>query len=191
MKRRSFLQGIAASAGAVTLPLPAAAKAATVTTKVTPFHYGWACVYAQMNNGVSAADISRVFKIPMSDAHGLMDRMLTRGVIHPAGLDGRSHPTRAWQPWDRKQAIAAEQERRAANEAKNRPDKANNVIPFYYGWACVYARSNTSVSAADLSRVFGIPAQDAKDLLQRMLDRGIVQPAGSDGRCAPVRIPVT
>lgn len=109
MKRRNFLQGLAASAGATALPLPAVAKvAATTTTKVIPFHYGWACVYAQMNNGVSAADIARVFKIPAHEAAGLMDRMLMRGVIHPPGLDGRSHPTRTWQPWDKRGAAPAE-----------------------------------------------------------------------------------
>ena len=107
MQRRKFLQGMLASAGAATLPAPAFAKVMTPTaTKVIPFHYGWACVYAQMNNGISAADIERVFKIPASDAQGLMDRMLTRGVIHPAGLDGRSHPTKAWEPWDKKTASA-------------------------------------------------------------------------------------
>ncbi len=143
MKRRSFLQGIAASAGAVALPLPAGAKAAAVTGKVIPFHYGWACVYAQMNNGVSAADISRVFKIPMSDAHGLMDRMLTRGVIHPAGLDGRSHPTRAWQPWDKQQAIAKQEAQRKSIEDAERPRVADLFARMIghvtedpsYGWA--------------------------------------------------------
>ena len=103
MQRRNFLQGIAAIAGAVALPLPTFAKAAAMgTTKVVPFHYGWACVYAQMNNGVSATDIARVFRVSPSDASGLMDRMLTRGVIHTPGLDGRSQPTRAWQPWDKR-----------------------------------------------------------------------------------------
>lgn len=106
MKRRSFLQGLAASAGAVVAPvsLPTIAKPAAVTAKVIPFHYGWACVYAQMNNGVSAADIARVFKISNADASELMERMMTRGVIQPPGLDGRSHPTRVWEPWDKKSA---------------------------------------------------------------------------------------
>lgn len=110
MKRRSFLQGLVASAGAavVPVPLPALARPAAAA-KIIPFHYGWACVYAQMNNGVSATDIARVFKISNEDASGLMDRMLTRGVIHPPGLDGRSHPTRAWEPWDKKSALANDQ----------------------------------------------------------------------------------
>lgn len=106
MKRRNFLQGLAASAGATVVPMPVMAKAAAQSTsRVIPFHYGWACVYAQMNNGISAADIERVFRIPHSDAAGLMDRMLMRGVIHPPGLDGRSHPTRAWQPWDKRAPV--------------------------------------------------------------------------------------
>ena len=106
MKRRDFLQGIVASAGAAAAPMPVLAKAAVqTTTKVIPFHYGWACVYAQMNNGISAGDIERVFKVSGAEANGLMDRMLSRGVIRPPGLDGRSHPTRAWEPWDKKSAL--------------------------------------------------------------------------------------
>jgi len=70
MQRRKFLQGMLASAGATALPAPVIAKAAVQTTaKVVPFHYGWACVYAQMNNGVSAADIERVFNISAADGH--------------------------------------------------------------------------------------------------------------------------
>lgn len=103
MRRRKFLQGIVASAGAATLPLPVIAKAAAQTTaKIIPFHYGWACVYAQMNNGVSAGDIERVFRISPHDASSLMDRMLTRGVIGPTGIDGFSRPIRKWEPWDRR-----------------------------------------------------------------------------------------
>lgn len=119
MKRRNFLQGALAGASVAAVPLPAFAKVAATTTKVVPFHYGWACVYAQMNNGVSAADIARVFRLPLSDAHGLMDRMLTRGVIGIPGLDGRAHPTRAWQPWDKRQAIQA-REAKETQRAKNR-----------------------------------------------------------------------
>jgi len=130
MQRRKFLQGMLASAGAAALPAPAIAKVmAPAATKVIPFHYGWACVYAQMNNGISAADIERVFKIPASDAQGLMDRMLTRGVIHPAGLDGRSHPTKAWEPWDKKAAAAkAEAEKAKKDEAaRNAPETGHRA----------------------------------------------------------------
>jgi hypothetical protein len=117
MRRRNFLQGLAASAGATVVPMPAMAKVATQTTsKVIPFHYGWACVYAQMNNGISAADIARVFRIPTADAAHLMDRMLTRGVIHPPGLDGRSHPTRAWQPWDKRTPAGTDSSRKATKQ---------------------------------------------------------------------------
>lgn len=105
MQRRKFLNGVMAGAGAAALPAQILAKAAAQTlAKVVPFHYGWACVYAQMNNGVSVADIERVFNISAADASSRMDRMLTRGVIRPSGLDGRSHPTRAWEPWDDKSA---------------------------------------------------------------------------------------
>ena len=145
MKRRNFLKGLAASAGATALPLPAIAKVATTTTtKVIPFHYGWACVYAQMNNGVSAADIARVFKIPHHEAAGLMDRMLMRGVIHPPGLDGRSHPTRTWQPWDKRGAATGNTETEAEPaEADDRPSVATLlravmdpvVKDSSYGWA--------------------------------------------------------
>ncbi|MCF2906196.1 hypothetical protein L0666_14465 [Octadecabacter sp. CECT 8868] len=121
MQRRKFLQGMMASAGATALPAPVIAKAAKATTaKVVPFHYGWACVYAQMNNGVSAADIERVFRISGADAQGLMDRMLMRGVIRPPGLDGRSHPTRAWEPWDKKSpAPASEDKAKAPDDAQD------------------------------------------------------------------------
>jgi hypothetical protein len=106
MKRRNFLQGIAASAGTAVLPLPVLARAAVQSTaKILPFHYGWACVFARTNNGITAADIGRVFKVSPTQAHGLMDRMLTRGVLRPPGLDGRSHPTRTWEPWDKKTAV--------------------------------------------------------------------------------------
>lgn len=146
MKRRNFLQGLAASAGATVVPLPALAKtAAHATSKVIPFHYGWACVYAQMNNGVSAADIERVFRIPASDAHGLMDRMLTRGVIHTPGLDGRSHPTRAWEPWDKRQALAkAEAEAKARHQEDEKKRSTADLFRAVmapvltdpsYGWA--------------------------------------------------------
>ena len=142
MKRRNFLQGLAASAGATALPLPAFAKVAATTTKVMPFHYGWACVYAQMNNGVSAADIARVFRIPAHEAHGLMDRMLTRGVIHPPGLDGRSHPTRAWQPWDKRGAAvdAAEPDQTDVGEEQSvaalfRAMMAPVLKDASFGWA--------------------------------------------------------
>ncbi|SMX41810.1 helix-turn-helix domain-containing protein [Octadecabacter ascidiaceicola] len=144
MKRRNFLQGIAASAGAATFPVPTFAKAAAVgTTKVIPFHYGWACVYAQMNNGVSAADIARVFRISPSDASGLMDRMLMRGVIHAPGLDGRAQPTRAWQAWDKRAPeIPAETESKhdVSNENQALLSKFNAVMAHVvtdpsYGWA--------------------------------------------------------
>ena len=185
MQRRKFLQGIVAASGAAALPLPATAKVATgAATKVIPFHYGWACVYAQMNNGVSAADIARVFKIPMSDANGLMERMLSRGVIYPPGLDGRSHPTRAWQPWDQKQAIAQEQKRRKANEQKK--PNLSNVIPFYYGWACVYARKSNGVSAADIARVFSLSNADAEALLRQMQENGVVHQANHEGKSEPI-----
>ncbi|MCF2871366.1 hypothetical protein L0664_09850 [Octadecabacter sp. G9-8] len=99
MKRREFLTGIAATVGATALPLPTLAKAATHTTaKVLPFHYGWACVFARTNNGITATDIQRVFNVSQSEASSLMDRMLTRGVLRPPGLDGRSHATRTWEP---------------------------------------------------------------------------------------------
>ncbi len=120
MHRRRFLQGMIATAGATALPAPVISKAAThATTKVVPFHYGWACVYAQMNNGVSAADIERVFKISPHEAQGLMDRMLTRGVIRPPGLDGRSHPTRAWEPWDKKTKAATKHQDTDESELNN------------------------------------------------------------------------
>ncbi|HCP81741.1 MAG TPA: hypothetical protein DIT67_09170 [Octadecabacter sp.] len=144
MQRRNFLQGIAASAGAATLPLPAFAKAAAVgTSKVVPFHYGWACVYAQMNNGVSAADISRVFHISPRDAAGLMDRMLMRGVIHAPGLDGRSQPTRAWQPWDKRAPVAqakTETQHHMSDENRSLLNKFKTVMAHVvadpsYGWA--------------------------------------------------------
>ncbi|MEN8918995.1 MAG: helix-turn-helix domain-containing protein [Octadecabacter sp.] len=144
MKRRNFLQGIAASAGAAAMPLPTFAKAAAMgTTKVIPFHYGWACVYAQMNNGVSAADIARVFRISPSDASGLMDRMFARGVIHAPGLDGRSHPTRAWQPWDKRTPAApthAETKHRISDENRSLLSKFDAVMAHVvthpsYGWA--------------------------------------------------------
>lgn len=86
MRRRNFLKGALASAGAAALPAPAIAKIATVAAhKVVPFHYGWACVFAQMNDGITAADIERVFKISANDANGLMDRMLMRGVLRAPG----------------------------------------------------------------------------------------------------------
>ena len=144
MKRRNFLQGIAASAGAATLPLPSLAKvAAAGTTKVVPFHYGWACVYAQMNNGVSAADIARVFRISPQDASGLMDRMLTRGVIQMPGLDGRAHPTRPWQPWDKRTPAATRDTARSdstPDETATLSDKFRAMIAHVtqhpsYGWA--------------------------------------------------------
>lgn len=145
MKRRNFLQGLAASAGATVVPMPAVAKLAAQTTgKVIPFHYGWACVYAQMNNGVSAADIARVFRIPVSDASGLMDRMLTRGVIHPPGLDGRSHPTQAWQPWDKRAPVTPENAKdpsRGGDDQKRTPQEMFRAImsPVLgdpsFGWA--------------------------------------------------------
>lgn len=127
MKRRSFLQGLAASAGAAALPLPATARtAAAATNKIIPFHYGWACVYAQMNNGVSPADIERVFRVSPADAGKLFDRMLTRGVIHAPGLDGRSHPTRAWQPWDKKAPAAADRSSEKPRDADtSEPSVAN------------------------------------------------------------------
>ena len=129
MERRKFLQGIAAGAGASVLPLPAIAKVAIPTTaKVVPFHYGWACVYAQMNNGVSAADIARVFKISLTDANGLMERMLTRNVIGPIGLDGRAHPTRAWQPWDKRQALKAAEQAKADKRLKAENTDDTNVV---------------------------------------------------------------
>jgi len=143
MQRRNFLQGIAASAGAVALPLPAFAKAAAIgTTKVVPFHYGWACVYAQMNNGVSAADIARVFRVSHDDAAGLMDRMLMRGVIHAPGLDGRSQPTRAWQPWDKRTPQAttkSDTKHRISNENRSLLNKFQAVMAHVvthpsYGW---------------------------------------------------------
>ena len=122
MERRKFLQSVAAGAGAMALPLPAFAKVASqAATKVVPFHYGWACVYAQMNNGVSAADIARVFRIAPTDAQGLMDRMLTRGVIGPIGIDGRAHPTRAWQPWDKRKALEATEARNKARAESEEP----------------------------------------------------------------------
>jgi len=188
MKRRNFLQGIAATAGAAALPLPTTAKVATgAATKVIPFHYGWACVYAQMNNGIAAADISRVFGIPVTDAQGLMTRMLDRGVIYPAGLDGRSRPTRAWQPWDKKQTIARQKERRAANGEEKPAATADTVIPFYFGWACVFVRKNTGASAADISRVFNIPQIDADALVEQMSQRGIIEPLDTNGRSRPIQ----
>lgn len=115
MKRRDFLRGAVASVGATALPLPAIGKvAATATAKVIPFHYGWACVFAQMNDGITSADIERVFNISPQDANGLMERMWTRGVLRPADLDGRCRATRAWEPWDKKQAAKAEAERAEA-----------------------------------------------------------------------------
>ena len=103
------------------LPLPAFAKIAVPTvTKVVPFHYGWACVYAQMNNGVSAGDIARVFRIAPTDAQMLMDRMLTRGVIGPIGINGRAHPTRAWQPWDKRKALEAAERSKVKSDEKAR-----------------------------------------------------------------------
>lgn len=129
MERRKFLQGMAAGAGTMALPLPALAKVAIPTTaKVVPFHYGWACVYAQMNNGVSAADIARVFRISPSDANGLMERMLSRNVIGPIGLDGRAHPTRAWQPWDKRQAMKATEAAEAEKQARLNDVDDSNVI---------------------------------------------------------------
>lgn len=124
MQRRKFLQGMLASAGATALPAPVIAKAAVQTAaKVIPFHYGWACVYAQMNNGVSAADIERVFNISATEAQGLMDRMLTRGVIRPPGLNGKSQPTRAWEPWDKKTAPAPD----PTEDKTTAQDRASNT----------------------------------------------------------------
>lgn len=145
MKRREFLQNLSASAGVLALPVPAFAKVASQTvTKVVPFHYGWACVYAQMNNGVSAADIARVFRISPMDASGLMDRMLMRGVISPVGLNGRAHPTRAWEPWDKRQAAdLARQDKNSAQDAPKRkplPDLFRAMFAHVtddpsFGWA--------------------------------------------------------
>ena len=111
MHRRKFLRGFASSLGAAAVPLTSAAKAvATLSNapaKIIPFHYGWACVHAQRNNGISAADISRVFKVSPQEASSLMKRMELRGVIGPTGLDGRSQPTRTWQSWDTKHPARA------------------------------------------------------------------------------------
>lgn len=100
MKRRNFLQGVAASVGATALPVPALAKMGAVAPKAVPFHYGWACFYARTHNGVAAADIARVFRLSTDQAAGLLDRMVMRGVISPIGADGRCHPTKPWQPYD-------------------------------------------------------------------------------------------
>lgn len=107
MKRRSFLRGVAASLGATTLPLPVISRPAIASAPAgvpTAFHYGWACVYAQRNEGISPADIAEKFRIPLSEANGLFDRMLTRGVLQPPGPNGRSVASRPWQPWDERMA---------------------------------------------------------------------------------------
>lgn len=144
MKRRNFLQGIAASIGATTLPVPVFAKAAAIPTKVAPFHYGWACVYARMNNGVAAADIARVFRLSGIEAHKLMERMVMRGVVAPPGLDGRSHPTKVWQPWDERQAAIAKAE--AKKQSQTQQTKQSSAADLFravigrvtqhpsYGW---------------------------------------------------------
>lgn len=107
MIRRNFLSGFIAGAATLALPAPTFAKAVTMTTaKVAPFHYGWACVFARRNNGVSASDIARVFRVSGTEAQGLMDRMVMRGVVTPPGLNGRAQPTRTWQPWEQKTAVA-------------------------------------------------------------------------------------
>ncbi|MEL6960374.1 MAG: hypothetical protein AAGL89_15625 [Pseudomonadota bacterium] len=120
MKRRDFLRGAAASAGLTALPVPAlSAPAVAVRTApgLAAFHYGWACVFAQMNNGITPADVSDKFGVSLREANALFDRMRLRGVIHPPGLDGRSHATRPWQPWDQR-AAAAKREKTDAPEEK-------------------------------------------------------------------------
>lgn len=108
MKRRNFLRGLAASAGATTLPIPLPAKpiAATVgASQLAKFHYAWACVHAQMNNSVTRAELAAKFRISATQANSLFDRMLDRGVLHAPGLDGRSHATRPWKPIDRAESF--------------------------------------------------------------------------------------
>lgn len=106
MKRRKFLQGFVAGAATAALPAPVLAKAAAASAaKVVPFHYGWACVYARTNGGISAADIERVFRVSPKEASRLMDRMLARSVLRPAAANGKCHPTRTWEPWDQKTTV--------------------------------------------------------------------------------------
>lgn len=101
LNRRKLLQGLTASAAAIALPLPSFAKAVVATNKAAvPFHYGWACIFARHNNGVSTADIARVFHLPKREAQALMDRMVLRGVVTPPDVLGRAQPTRTWQPWE-------------------------------------------------------------------------------------------
>lgn len=122
MKRRDFLRGAAASAGAAALPIPTLVKPVAAATQATVagFHYGWACVYAQMNNGIAPADVAEKFGISLEVANRLFDRMLDRGVLHPPGLDGRSHATRQWQPWDqRMKAARTEQDRQQARQRQD------------------------------------------------------------------------
>lgn len=110
MQRRNFLQGLAAGAGVAAMPLPLAAKAASmgsVPYRAVGFHYGWACVYAQRNGGITAADIASKFNIPTAEANALFNRMLDRGVLTLPGLDGRSHATTPWQPWDQRHPVGA------------------------------------------------------------------------------------
>lgn len=142
MNRRSLLQGMIAGAGALALPIPIFAKAATVTAKAAvPFHYGWACVFARTNNGISARDIARVFHLKPTEAQVLMDRMVLRGVVTPPDVLGRAQPTKAWQPWDGKTPKAPTRKTRRSQSQDNpsiadrfRAVMAHVTQDASYGW---------------------------------------------------------
>lgn len=106
MNRREFLTRTTAALGALGLPLGSVAgagttaKAAAVTARNPQMMYGWACVYAQMNEGVTPAKLAEAFRMSPSDARIVFDRMLERGVLLPPGLDGTAKASRPWRPWE-------------------------------------------------------------------------------------------
>lgn len=127
MKRRSFLQGLMAGAGVTALPVPIGAKpiagVAVSANRMAAFHYGWACVFAQMNNGITPADVVEKFGVTPAQADALFQRMRLRGVLQAPGLDGRSHATRPWQPWDKRGPAATQSDKQTkTRESADQPN---------------------------------------------------------------------
>ena len=104
MNRRDFLARSGAALGAAALPLgtlaAAPVRAVAGAARTPQMMSGWACVYAQMNEGITPDRLAEAFRMSPADARIVFDRMLERGVLLPPALDGTARASRPWRPWE-------------------------------------------------------------------------------------------